>query len=212
MADEQHSLQTYVSDMLALERHVRVPFDAQAKDDDFARFENAASVVTELMALSQQHIDALEQCLEDIGGHAASPVKTAVASFEGFFAGTIDKMRKTKVSKAMRDDYTALALCTASYTMLHATAAGLGDTMISNLAEAHLADYAECLMNIGQALPRVVIAELRETGLAIDSSAIQTSLRATEQVWAQRSSASARGFETGTVDISRTGTRSGQQN
>lgn len=208
MADEQHSLQAYVSDILALERHVRVPFEAQAKDDDFSKFENAASILTELMALSQQHIDALERCLEDLGGHAASPLKTAVASFEGFFAGTVDKLRKTKVSKAMRDDYTALALCTASYTMLHATATGLGEITVSNLAQAHLADYAECLMDIGQALPAVVVDELRETGLTIDGSAVQSSLRAIELAWTRPNSVSRRSSETGTVDTGRTGTLS----
>jgi ferritin-like metal-binding protein YciE len=197
MADEQHSLQTYVSDMLALERHVRVPFETQAKDDDFARYGNAANLVSELLSISQQHIDALDRCLETLGGHAASPGKSAVSQVEGFFAGAVDKMRKTKVSKALRDDYTACALCSAGYTMLATTAMALGDANVANVAQNHLRDYARIIMDVGRDLPEVVVAELAELDLPVDASTVQNAQRAVEQAW--RSGAQSQQFETGTI-------------
>ncbi len=191
MQDEKHSLQTYVSDMLALERHVRIPFETQTKDDDFSKYGSADRLVSQILSTSQQHIDALETCLERLGGHAAAPVKDTVSQVEGFFAGAIDKMRKTKVSKALRDDYTALALCTAGYTMLQATATAMHDTTVAQLAQLHLEDYASLVMRIGRELPTVVIAELADTGLAVDPTMATPATQATEQAWrngAQRTS------------------------
>lgn len=36
MGDNQHSLATYVSDMLAVERHIQTPFQTQRNDGDFS--------------------------------------------------------------------------------------------------------------------------------------------------------------------------------
>lgn len=183
MADEHHSLQTYVSDMLALERHVRIPFTTQLDDADFGKYTGAKTLLTHLVAFSLQHIDALEAALARLGGQEASGVKVAVTQIEGFFAGAIDKLRKTKVSKALRDDYTALALCTISYTMLQTTATALGDETTALLAQDHLRDYARCIIEIGQSLPQIVLEELRDLGLAVDASMADSARHAAEEAW-----------------------------
>ena len=187
MADEQHSLKTYVSDMLALERHVHVPFGKQSTDDDFTQYADAKALVAELTSQSDRHIAALENCLERLGGHEASPVKSAVATVEGFFAGAIDSVRKTKVSKSLRDDYTALALCAAGYTMLQTTAIAMQNDDVASLAEQHLKDYAASVMQIGTSLPDVVLQELRADGMSIDMSVAQAARSAAEQAWASGS-------------------------
>jgi ferritin-like metal-binding protein YciE len=199
VTDERHSLQTYVSDMLAVERHIRVPFETQHKDDDFSKYGDAGSIVAKLSDVSQQHIDALDRCLKDLGGHEASPIKSAVTQLEGAAAGVIDKMRKTKVSKALRDDYTALALCTASYTLLQSTALGLGDRSVADLAQRHLEDYARCIMSVQQALPDVALRELRDDGLDIDATAAEEARRAADQAWSNAGRSSAARSEIGTI-------------
>ncbi len=198
MSDEHHSMQTYVSDMIALERHVRLPFEAQAKDQDFTRYGDASALVERLLKLSQQHIDRLDRCLSDLGGHAGAPIKNSVAQFEGIVAGAIDAMRKTKVSKALRDDYTALALCTAAYTMLQSTALALKEDDVADTAQSHLKDYAECVMSIGESLPEVVLQELRDIGLDVDASMVAPARESAERAW-RTAGAAAHTTETGTV-------------
>jgi hypothetical protein len=178
-----HSLATYVSDMLAVERHIRAPFETQAKDEDFSQYSGAREIVGRLSAISDRHVESLKTCLDGLGGHEASPIKSAVLNFEGLVASAIDKVRKTKVSKALRDDYTALSLCCVSYEMLLATANGMNDSQVASLAERHLSDYARAIMDISEAVPAVVIGELRDTGLAVDASAIETSGRQVQSVW-----------------------------
>lgn len=183
VSDEERSLQTYVSDMLALERHIRIPFEVQANDDDFSKYPQAGSLVNQLLQQSQQHIAALETSLTELGGNPASPVKSAVSQFEGFFAGMIDGMRKTKISKALRDDYTALALCTAGYTLLQTTAMAMGNSTVATLAQRHLTDYAKSVMAIGQALPEVVLQELTDIGIEVATSVAEPARQAAKAAW-----------------------------
>ena len=183
MANEQHSLATYVSDMLALERHIRVPFDTQQNDGDFKDYADAYALVSRLAALCDTHVDQLKSTLDRLGGQEASPIKSAVVEVEGAVAGAIDKLRKTKVSKSLRDDYTALALCCVSYSMLVTTANSMGDEQVASLAQRLLQDYAQAVLEIGDAIPAVVVQELRATGLDVETSVIEPSRTQIREAW-----------------------------
>lgn len=169
MTDLQHSLASYVSDMLALEEHVCIPFGKQRTDADLQRYPQAAPLVERIEALGRNHVQALKQCLEDLGGHEISGAKTAVTNVEGWFASAIDSMRKTKIAKALRDDYTALSLCSVSYSMLLATANAYGHAQVAALAERHLRDYAAAIMDIGEVMPAIVVRDLQDTDIPIAS-------------------------------------------
>lgn len=201
MADNAHSITTYLSDMLALERHVYVPFETQLKDEDVRDYANAHALVSRIAQLSSRHADGLEELLDQLGGHEASPIKSGVSILEGFVAGAIDKMRKTKVSKALRDDYTALALCTAGYTMLTATANALGNPQVARLGQQYLHDYAQCVMEIGQALPAVVVKELQVTGLDVQTGTLELSEKAAREAWHSEGTASVPGISTSVGSI-----------
>jgi len=181
--NERHSIQTYVSDMLALERHIAQPLQRQLDMQDTAKYGSALAVTTTLKGLTDSHVTALEQCLEQLGGHAASPVKSAWSTLLGAGAAAIDGVRKTKVSKNLRDDYTALSLASISYTMLHATSVGLGDVTVADLAKRHLADYARLIMQITQVIPDVVLQELRDDGESVQTGAAELIRQQTNEIW-----------------------------
>lgn len=181
--NERHSIQTYVSDMLALERHIAQPLKRQLDMDDTAKYGAAAGVISSLASLNESHVTALEQCLEKLGGHAADPVKSAWSNLLGLGAAAVDGVRKTKVSKNLRDDYTAVGLASISYTMLHATSVGVGDTAVADLAKRHLADYARVVMQISQAIPDVVLQELRDDGETVQTGAAETIRQQTNEIW-----------------------------
>ena len=162
------TINTYISDMLAVETHIATPLENQVNDSDVTAQPTAFKVVRETLDIVQQHIGRLEARLDAVGGHAGAPVKNAVTTAVGAAAAAINNVRKTGVSKSLRDDYTALSLSSAGYTMLHTTALGLGDTETAALAQQHLADVATQIMKIGSVLPVVVLAELSEEGATID--------------------------------------------
>jgi hypothetical protein len=181
--DERHSIATYVGDMLALERHMRAPLDRQVKDDDTATFTDAASITRKLRSLIDTHEAALDARLKEMGGDAAAGVKSAWTGLLGAGAAAINGSRKTKVSKALRDDYTGLSLATISYTLLHTTALGLGDETTAALAKRHLDDYTPLVMEISRAIPAIVLEELRNDGQDVRVTAAQIAERNVAQAW-----------------------------
>lgn len=187
--DARHSIQTYVSDLLALEQHINQPLKAQVDADATAQFPAAARLIAQIQTQNQTHINALEACLKQIGGHAASPVKSAWASLLGGAAAAIGGSRKTKVTKWLRDDYTALNLANMAYTLLHATAIGLGDTTVAALARTGLADYAHSVVAINQVVPEVVLGELAADGETVVGGAADTIREQTNSIWRGQSEA-----------------------
>jgi hypothetical protein len=185
--DERHSIATYLGDMLALERHMRPPLDRQVNDDDTAKFTGALPIATKLRSLVDAHEAALDARLKDLGGDAAAGVKSAWSGLLGAGAAAVNGTRSTKVSKALRDDHTALALATISYTMLHTTALGLGDATTAALAKRHLDDYTPIVIEISRAIPGVVLEELRNDGENVRISAADIARENEQQSWNQAS-------------------------
>lgn len=184
------TINTYVSDMIALERHIAEPIKHQASDEAVLGSPKAARVVNEALSIMQNHIDALEQRLDALGGHAGSPFKSGVATALGSAAAAIGDVRKTEVSKYLRDDYSALSLASAGYTMLHTTALALGDSTTAALAKRHLADVATAIMRISATLPAVVLAELRDEGISIDTTVAAEADRGVDDAWREGASRS----------------------
>jgi ferritin-like metal-binding protein YciE len=181
--DDRHVIATYLSDMLALEKHIGAPLDKQAGDENVGSYADAASLTTRIQTLTDAHERALQTQLDALGGHAASGVKSAWSEFLGNAAAAIGGSRKMKVSKHLRDDYTALALASISYTMLHTTALGLGDQTTAALAKQCLDDYAPLVVEIGKAIPAIVLEELRADGENVQVSAADLAERNTSASW-----------------------------
>jgi ferritin-like metal-binding protein YciE len=177
------TINTYLSDMLALENHVRQPLKSQSEDSEIQKSAQASQVIKLALKSVEAHIVALEARLNAVGGHSGTGIKTGVATVLGAAASAVGNVRKTEVSKDLRDDYSALSLTSAGYTMLHATALGLGDSATAALAKSHLTDVADVIMRVNEALPAVVLAELKQEGVAVDASVVTTAERNLQEAW-----------------------------
>jgi len=180
--DEKHTLATYVSDMLALERHIAQPV-AQQQNAVTANYGTASALIDRIVSVGQSHIAELEARLKELGGNANHPLKTAWAGLLGAGAAAVGGVRKTKVSKYLRDDHTALSLASISYTMLYTAAVGLGDTATAALAKRHLRDIAPLIMEISDGIPTVVLQELRDDGESLRGEAAETVKEALDDIW-----------------------------
>ena len=180
---ELDSIQTYVSDMLALERHIAAPLQRQLEIAETQNYARAISLTGRLKNLTDAHVQALDARLESLGGHPSNPVKSAWSGLLGAGAAAVGSVRKTKVSKNLRDDYTALSLASAGYTMLHTTALGLNDAQTADLAREHLADVGTLIMRINSVLPSFVLAELQQEGANVMPAVAETAERDAESAW-----------------------------
>jgi ferritin-like metal-binding protein YciE len=183
MTERQDTLQQYVSDMLAVERHLLPAFENQTKDDRFAKYPEARRLVNQIEATINSHINGLKQHLESLGGDAASPVKSAVTAALGMAASVIENMRTDPVSKNLRDDYTALNLAAVSYTMLHTTGQALMDQQTADLAASFLTDYTSLITELNEVIPDVVVSELRDETEVLDPAAAGRATERTQQAW-----------------------------
>jgi ferritin-like metal-binding protein YciE len=181
--DERHTVATYLSDMLALEQHIGAPIESQLGSSDHKENAEAMRIVQTIRSVSTSHITALEAQLKAAGGSGAHPIKSAWAQLLGGSAAALNNVRKTKVSKSLRDDYTALSLAAISYTMLHATAAGLGDGSTAALAKRHLEDITPIIVEISKTIPAVVLQELADDGENVSITAAQLTEDATGEAW-----------------------------
>src|SRR5215207_6704740 len=171
MTERQDTLQEYVGDMLALERHILPALENQSKDDRYAKSPQARRLVNKIEAINRSHIDGLEQHLRYLGGDPASPVKSAVTAALGVAATLIEKVRTDPVSKNLRDDYTVLSLAAVSYTMLHTTGQALMDEQTADIAVNFLRDYTPLIAEIGEVVPEVVVSELKDETELLDPDA-----------------------------------------
>jgi hypothetical protein len=94
-----------------------------------------------------------------------------------------DKIRSEKVSKMLRDDYTALNLAAVGYSMLHTTGLAVQDHATAALALRHLKDYTSIIMELNAIIPSVVVAELKDNDVVIVESSVQQAIQNTQDAW-----------------------------
>lgn len=185
--DPVEALNSYVTDMLALEQHIKKAIDGQIED-----LKNYPAVTSELRSINgtiEGHISTLEGLAKTKGGKGpADLLKQAGSAVLGLGAAAVDLVRNEGLPKNLRDDYTAASLATIGYVMLHTTALSLGDRQVGDIAQRHLSDYARIVMNLHNIIPAATIRFLQEEGLPANDAALTEISRNIEEVWHQGSS------------------------
>ncbi len=187
MSDRNSTLQQYVGDMLALERHIHDAVRRQRDDENVTSHPKTHGVISRIESTLDEHIEHLERHLKAIGGDSSSPVKDAVSAVTGAAAGLYDKVRTDKASKMLRDDYTALGLAAISYTMLHTTGLALNSEETANIALRHLRHWTPLIVDISEVIPLVVAKELAEDPGQVSPTVGEQAVRNTQEAWSHES-------------------------
>ena len=194
------AINSYVTDMLALEQHINKAVSGQIEDLD----EDYPEVVRHLRTVAsetERHIDSLKMLVERRaeGGQAlADVVKRTGSAILGAGAAAIDFVRNEKLPKNLRDDYTATSLAAIGYVMLYTTATSLGDREVADLAQRHLRDHARNVMLLHNVIPGAVITFLQNDELPARSDALPEISRNLESVWSDQARNVPESLELGT--------------
>jgi hypothetical protein len=183
MRNENDILRQYLSDMVALDEHIKEALNRQFEDERMEQFPEARQVINSIRGTFDTHIIGLKRQLETLGGEESGPIKEAVSAVAGVAAGLYDKVRHDPVSKMLRDDYTALSLTSIAYTMLHTTALALKRPVVADLALGYLKDVAPFVVELSKVIPPVVVKDLADNKVTIDASAGQEAVRRTQEAW-----------------------------
>jgi hypothetical protein len=131
--DKNEAINSYITDMLALEDHIEKAIKSQLAD-----LKDYPDVLTEL----RQAHRSIEHHIADLrglsdrrqAGGVVESVKRAGSAVAGVAAGVVDLIRTEGLPKNLRDDYTAFNLASIGYAMLHTTALALQDQEVAELA------------------------------------------------------------------------------
>jgi ferritin-like metal-binding protein YciE len=183
----QEAISNYLTDMLALERHIDKAVESQLTD--LKKYPEVIRELEHIHSTVEFHISSLEGVANKrAGGQGpADKLKKAGAAVLGAAAGVIDLVRTEGLPKNLRDDYAAFSLATISYTMLHTTALALGDNEVATLAHRHLTDYARIVMTLTRIIPPAVIQFLKEDGMPVDQTVLTQVARNIDEAWTSQS-------------------------
>ena len=185
-SETQDALNSYITDMLALEEHIAKAIDGQLADlrKDHPEF---ADTVSKASTLTAKHIGALTALKKsrdiDAGSSLAEAVKRAGSIVAGLGAAAIDLVRSESLSKNLRDDYTAYSLASIGYQMLLTTSVSMDDDEVSGHARTHFADYAQVVMDLSRTIPSAVIEDLKMQQLPVRGDAGELVAKEIKQIW-----------------------------
>jgi hypothetical protein len=184
--DKNEAINSYITDMLALEDHIEKALRGQL--EDLKEYGDVVGELTQIHRTVEHHISDLKQLSERrSAGGAADLVKRAGSAVLGLGAAAVDLVRREGLPKNLRDDYTAFSLATIGYVMLHTTGLTLGDREVAELARQHFSDYAQAVTRLHNIVPAAVIRYLREDGLPVQESVLPEISRTIEEVWRSQS-------------------------
>jgi hypothetical protein len=192
--DKNEAINSYITDMLALEDHIEKALRGQLED-----LQDYPDVIGELKQIHhtvEHHISDLRNLNARRGaGGPADIIKRAGSAVLGLGAAAIDLVRREGLPKNLRDDYTAFSLASIGYVMLYTTGLTLDDREVADLAHQHFTDYAEAVTRLHNIVPAAVIRFLKEDGLPVREDVLPEISRTIEEVWHSESDQAPRAEE-----------------
>lgn len=197
--DRNEAINSYISDMLALEDHIEKAVRSQL--EDLKEYPEVVAELRQVHRTVEHHISDLRGLSERRGaGGVTETVKRAGSAVLGAAAGVIDLVRTEGLPKNLRDDYTALSLASIGYVMLHTTGLSLDDREVAELAHQGFTDYAGAVSRLQAIIPAAVVGFLQQEGLPAREDVIPQIRRTIEEVWQTQSSGV---FRTGEAAVGR---------
>jgi ferritin-like metal-binding protein YciE len=192
--NRSEAINSYITDMLALEDHIEKALRGQL--EDLKDHPDVHRDLKQIHRKVEHHVSDLKGLSERRNARTPTDVIKRVGSaLLGLGAAAVDLIRTEGLPKNLRDDYTAFSLATIGYVMLHTTALTLDDQEVADLARQHFADYAEAVTLLHNLIPGAVIRYLKEEGLLVREDVLPEISRTIEEVWQTQSGQAPRADE-----------------
>ena len=185
MQDPKITINDYVTDMMAVEKHILEAVERQLGNENIAKYPDARQTLSTLKTTLQRHVDGFGRFVEAReDGDLKETLKNALTGALGIAAGIYDKIRSTdKVSRMVRDTYTATGLAVISYHMLYTTALGLKNDAVAEMALTNLKDLTPLQVELSKDVCRVVAQELAEEDKVFDGTVGDQAVSKTQEAW-----------------------------
>ena len=191
MKNSYKILQQQIREQIALEEHLCRIIDGQIEDIgevEYVDYIDAKNLLKNTRQVLEKHFTPLNELLDKLDCDDDIKQRVGVVP-NGLDVKTAHntELAQGRISKILRDDYSALNLITISNTLLHTTALALNSLEIATIALQHLENLAPFVVRIGELMPEVITRELRTQSPSIDLSVAKTALVNTKQAWSKAS-------------------------
>ena len=185
MSDRLDLITKHIADISALEKHILEAVERQRADEAVKSMVDVNRVVIETERVLKGHLTALDALAATYGAQGESLLKKAAVGILGAAAGLYDKLRESEVTRAIRDDYTALSLAAMGYTAMHAFGLGVNEPRIADLAGRHLKDLTPLLVELSKLIPATTLQELAKENpdMAVATDKVSEAVTNTQRAW-----------------------------
>ena len=184
--DRNEAINSYITDMLALEEHIEKAIKGQLTD--LKDYPEVLAALRDIHTKVEHHMSDLRAVSDQRkAGGVVESVKRAGSAVAGVAAGVIDLIRTEGLPKNLRDDYTAFSLANIGYVMLHTTALAFEDQEVADLAHQHLRDYTEAVIRLNRLIPAAVVRLLEQQGLPVRADIVSEVNSNVAEAWKQTS-------------------------
>ncbi len=157
---DERRMHTYIADLVAATKHTLKAVEEQKESAHVMPDDDAFALLQLMEKKLRGQIPKLSKQSDRFESESFEGTKRKLAGFLGTIAGLIDKARKDPVSQLMRDNYTAVALLTASNITLKSAALAADDEELQHIAGSNLQELAQLTTEISRYLPLGVAREL----------------------------------------------------
>lgn len=175
----------HVLDMLALDRHILGMTVQQLNDEEIAKYPRVKSVLEKIHVTLVGQLSDLTRQGEALSIGRERGIKGTITKMAGQLAEVAGRARRSKVSKALRDQYGSLNMAAVGYEMLHATSLTLNDSQTAEIALRHLTEIAPIIVQLNQVVPETVARELRDEGKQVDSVTARQAIDNINTAWSK---------------------------
>jgi hypothetical protein len=184
--DRNEAINSYITDMLALEGHIEKAIKGQLTD--LKEYPEVLVALRDIHTKVEHHISDLRMLSDQRkAGGVVESVKRAGSAVGGMAAGVIDLIRTEGLPKNLRDDHTAFNLANTGYVMLHTTALAFEDQEVADLAHQHFRDYTDAIMRLNNLIPAAVVRFLEQQGIPVRADIVSEVNENVAQAWKQTS-------------------------
>ena len=188
----EHLLVEQVGDMLAQQNALLETIERQLGEMSAEGFPEAKQFLRKVEAVLQSHTIRLNRELSAMGDSFRTRAKETVTALASVASGVVDRFRTHPISKMLRDDYAALSLAAAGYTMLHTAALAFNDRTVADMAVLSLRNLTPLIVELSEILPVVVVNELAREGLEVDALAAPQAVSNLREAWSHETVGKAR--------------------
>jgi exonuclease VII small subunit len=179
MEDYNEILIQHIGEQIALEEHLCQIIGEQIIDLEDSEYHEAKQILKNTIAVLEENFQPLNDMLSKL----EKGIDSKSVNANGLQHSHKKAQNNRRISRMLRDDYSALNLITMSNTLLHTTALTLKHEEVAQLALQQLKQLAPLVIKLGEIFPSVVFKELNMGTSNFDPTIAEIALRNTKKAW-----------------------------